>query len=142
MKTNKHNLSGIAVLLFGFLLAGCITIAPVAFEESEISREIFNVISQSIPSSIETTTPANPRIEPITRLVLDQRITAGEIIALLINRFPGMTELNISGGGINVSYQGKSYYISCDMESTGLVTTVGRNSIVLSIFSVKERKDS
>jgi len=140
MKT-KRNLMGIAVFLFGILLTGCISFTPITFEETEISKQMFNSISESIPSKIETSTPANPRIEPTSSLVLDQKITAGEIISLLIGKFPGLTEENISGGGINIRYQGKAYYISCDFETTGLVTAVGRSSIVLSIFSIKERME-
>jgi hypothetical protein len=143
MKINKKNVVGIAVLLvlFGFLLAGCISFGtPITFEETETSKEIFNAISESIPSNIVTSNPANPRVAPSSRLVLDQRTTAGEIVSLLINKFPGLTELFISPGGIRVSYQGKEYNISCEFESTGgVISVVGRNSIVLSISSVRER---
>ena len=142
MKIKKKIFSGMAVLLllFVFLLAGCITITPIALEETEISKEIFNSISSSIPSNIVTSNPANPKIAPTSRLVLEQKTTIGEIILLLINKFPGMTEGSISGAGFNVTYQGKTYQVNCELEATGLVSAAGKSSIVLSVFSVKERK--
>jgi len=144
MKTNKKSVVGITVLLllFGFLLAGCISFGtPIVFEETESSKEIFNAISELIPSNIVTSTPANPRLAPSSRLVLDRRTTAGEIASLLIDKFPGLTVVEISGGGIRVSYQGKEHFISCEFETTGVVSVVGRNTVVLSIFSVRERME-
>ena len=143
MKINKRIFAGMAVfiLLFGVVLAGCISFTPIAFEETETSKEMFKAISDSFPSRIETSTPANPKIEPISSLVFEQKVTAGEILSVLINKYPGLTEDNISGGGINCTYQGKKYYINCDIESTGLVTVVGKQSTVNSIFYVKERME-
>jgi hypothetical protein len=132
MKISKSIFTGMIVFVLLFGLAGCITISgtQITYEETETSQEIFKAISESIPSKTETY-GAN------SKLVLEQRITAGELISLVSNKFPGLTEKGISGGGISCVYQGVEYRISCEFETSGTVSVVGRNTIVLGVFSVK-----
>ena len=140
-KILPHIAAIIAVSVMLILGISSIASVPIALEETETSKEIFDAISSSIPSNMLTSTPANPRITPTSRLVLEQKTTIGEIISLLINKFPGMTEGSISAGGFNVNYQGKTYLVSCEIETTGAISMAGKNSVVLSIFSVKERME-
>jgi len=123
MKNRKRIFVGMAVLvlLFGFAVTGCITVTPVTFAETEASREIFQAASDLLASQ-------------------EGRITAGELVSGLSDMFSSLSLVRIHGGGIDVSYQGRNIFISCEFDTGGaIIYTANEGSIVIGIRQVRER---
>jgi len=126
MKIKKRFFVGMAVLalLFGLVLAGCVTVKT---EETETSRAIYEAASD---------------------LVLSQPsgITASELVEGLANKFPGLKPMGMglafSSDLIQVNYGGTAkwpttYAIKCTM--VGAETATG-NTMVTTITSVMENR--
>ena len=142
MKINRRIFAGMAVLalLFGLVLTGCST-TKFTWKETETSKAIYQAASEMLLSK-------------------GGKITAGELISGLSNKFPGLKggALAIQIDLIQVTYGGTAmwpttYKIECTMpdevekqnqrreERTGggvSVNTIGNDAIVTSIVSVQE----
>ena len=118
MRNRKRILAGMVVLVLVLVLGGCET---VSFAETEGALEI---------------------LQAATDLLALQggRITVGELVSGLKDRFPGLSLGQIHGGGISISYQGRDFSIRCEFDRGGAtIYTVRASSIVTSISSVGER---
>jgi len=126
MKIDKKIFVGMA-LLFGLVMAGCLTPPNFTQVETETSKAIYEAASE---------------------LVLSQSggIRAGVLISGLAGKFPGLKKsafLGIQVGLITVTYQDTDYSIKCIMDEGGTVggtkgaaSAVNENTIVTSINSV------
>ena len=118
----------VLALLCGLMLAGCAT-GKNTYVETETSKEIFQVASDLMRSN-------------------EGGIAAGALISELGRKFPGLklaSFLAISVNSIQISYEGKNYFMKCKMGSgdavggtQGSVSTVGPDTLVTSIISVEE----
>ena len=120
---------GAAVMLvFALILGGCVTKQYTHEDfESETSQEIYRAATDLVASR--------------------PRITAGELMQNLGNKFPGIKVLPFVGIQIDLIqflYEKRQFLMKCTMgegETIGQgVTAAGPNTIVTSIESVIERK--